>query len=228
MGNIYPNLWNNPLYFCFIWLYWELYCLENSGQKWSKASQTWYIYPRKKKSRNLLHKKNCFELFTDLLSTFLITFQYLLCKMNILEIFNMVDLKKYSSCISKYRNSDRFKLLFGNVRAMHPQRNGQHRKFLSTFVSGGKPGVGVLSCLVLGLKTPARSPYVMYSNTIHGLLSESRSTTPISESIFSWRKVDIISTSRMKSSSASRDTESLRTFTATICIVSPWRNSPGK
>ena len=65
----------------------------------------------------------------------------------------------------------------------------------------------------------------MYSKTIHGLLA-SRSTTPFNDRIFRWPNVDMISTSRMKFSSASREADSFSTFIATISFESPEHNSP--
>ena len=43
----------------------------------------------------------------------------LLCKINVLDFFDMGDLKKNFFDIAKYWNSDRIEL-FGNVRAIHP------------------------------------------------------------------------------------------------------------
>lgn len=98
-----------------------------------------------------------------------------------------------------------------------------------TSVKGCISGFGdLLNCREFDRKTSARSPYGMYSKTIHGLLLPSRSTAPFNDKIFLCPKVDMMSTSRIKSSSASRGAVSFKTFIATISFESPIHNSPAK
>jgi len=97
-----------------------------------------------------------------------------------------------------------------------------------TFVNGCNSGFEDLNCEEFARSTSARSPYGIYSNTIHGLFVASRSTMPFKDKIFAWPNVDMMSTSRIKSCSVSGVAVSFRTFIATISFVSPLCHSPVK
>lgn len=97
-----------------------------------------------------------------------------------------------------------------------------------TFVNDCTPGFDNFNCGELARSTSARSPYGIYSNTIHGLFAASRSTIPFRDKMFVWLNVDIMSTSRIKSCSVSGVAVSFKTLIATISFVSPLCHSPVK